>query len=79
MPAIIQGGRPADPRLARRTTRLVLVPIDLDMLDVKAGALAGVPVLVEACGAQQGHAVVVPTVHEPVGVQEAGFHHMRAR
>jgi hypothetical protein len=33
MPAMIPGGRPADPRLARRTTRLVRVPIDLDMLD----------------------------------------------
>jgi hypothetical protein len=79
IPAMIPGGRPTDPRLARRTTRLVRVPSDLDMLDVQAGALAGLPVRVQAWGAQPGHAVVVPTVHEPGGVQDAGVHQMRAR
>ena len=51
----------------------------MQTLGHKACALAGLPVIVEACGAHQVHAVVVPTVHEQVGVQEAGVHHMSAR
>ena len=78
LPAVIHGGCPADPRLARRTAGLGRVPIELARLGVTAGALAGVPVIVEARGAQQVHALVVPTVHEQVGVQDAGVHHMRA-
>jgi hypothetical protein len=54
------------------------IPINLEILDVKAGAPAGLPVIIEACGAQQVHAVVAPTVHEQVGVQGAGVHDMGA-
>jgi hypothetical protein len=79
IPAIIHGRRPADTRLARRTGRVLLVPIDLEMLDVKAGARASLPVIVSACGPQQIHPIVVPTLNEEVGVQEAGIHDMRAR
>ena len=74
MPAILYGRRPARTELAGRTSRLLLVPIDLDMLGVKTAPFAGLPVIVEARWAQQIHAVVVRTVHEQGGVQEAGVH-----
>jgi hypothetical protein len=50
IPAIIDGRRPAGAGLAGRTGRVRLVPIDLEMLDVKAGPCTGLPVIVEACG-----------------------------
>jgi hypothetical protein len=73
MPTIIDGGRPADTRLACWTARLVLVPIDGARLGVKAGALAGLPVIIEACGSQEIHPRVIPTLDAEVGVQEAGL------
>jgi hypothetical protein len=78
MLAVIDGGRPADAGLAGRTGRLVLVPIDREMLDVKAGALAGLPVRVEAGGPQEIDAIVVATLDEEVGVQETGIYNMGA-
>ncbi len=54
----------------------MLVPIDREVLDIKAGALAGVPVIIEACRPQQIHAIVVATLDQEVGVQEAGVDDM---
>jgi hypothetical protein len=76
--AVIDGWRPADTGLASRTSRVLLAPIDLDMLRVKAGACAGLPVTVEACGPQQIDAVVVATLPEEFGAQEAGVDDMGA-
>jgi hypothetical protein len=50
MLAVIDGGRPADTGLAGWTGRVLLVPIDLEMLGVKAGSLAGLPMIIEARG-----------------------------
>jgi hypothetical protein len=41
---------------------VLLVPIDLEVLGVKAGSLAGLPVIVEACRPQQIDAIVVATL-----------------
>ena len=57
---------------------MLLVPIDLEVLGVKAGSLAGLPVIVEARGPQQIHAVVIPTLDQEFGVQKAGVDDMGA-
>src|SRR5262245_55503695 len=43
IPPIISGRRPARAHLASRTSRVLLVPIDLEVLGVKTGCLAGLP------------------------------------
>ena len=70
--AVIDGGRPADTGLASWTGRVLPVPIDLEMLGVKASPGLGLPVIVEACGPQQIPTIVLPTLHEEIGVQEGG-------
>ncbi len=65
--AVLDGRRPADPGLASRTSRVWLVPIDLDMLRVKTGPCAGLPVIIEACGPQAIHAVVGLTIDQEFG------------
>jgi hypothetical protein len=42
------------------------------MLGVKASPGLGWPVIVEACGPQQIPTIVLPTLHEEIGVQEGG-------
>jgi hypothetical protein len=71
---MIQGRCPARTGLAGRTGRMGLGPIDLEVLGVKAGSFPGLPVIIEACGPQQIHAIVVPTADSEVGVQEASIH-----
>jgi hypothetical protein len=46
---------------------MLLVPINLELLDVKADALAGLPMIVEARGPPQVHAVVLWTLDEELG------------
>ena len=57
--AVLHGRRPTDTRLAGRTARVLLAPIDLEVLGIKAGPLAGLPVIVETRGPQQVHVVGV--------------------
>ena len=57
---VIEGRRPADAGLAGWTGRVLLVPINREVLGIKAGPLAGLPVIVEAGGPQQIHAIVAP-------------------
>ena len=52
------------------------VPIDREMLRVKAGSLAGLPVIIEARGPEQIDAVVLPTLDQEFGVQKAGIDDM---
>ena len=76
IPAIIDGRRPADTRLARRTGRLLLVPINLEVLGVNAGSLAGLPLIIEACRPQQIDAIAVATRDSELSVQKAGIRDM---
>ncbi len=62
IPPITRRRRSADTRLAGRTGRLWLAPINLEVLGVNAVPLAGSPVIVEACRPQQSDAIVVATV-----------------
>src|SRR5688572_15010621 len=50
IPAIIDGRRPADTHLAGRTACVLLVPIDREVLGVKTGSRAGLPVIIETRG-----------------------------
>ena len=76
MLAVIEGGRPAETGLAGGTGRVLPIPIDRELLHVKAGALAGVPVIIEARGPEQIDAVVLPTLDQECGVQNAGIDDM---
>jgi hypothetical protein len=51
-----------------------MVPIDLEVLGIKAGSLACLPVIIETRGPEQIHAVVLLTLDERFGVQKAGVH-----
>jgi hypothetical protein len=74
IPAMIHGRRPACTGLPSGADRVWLVPIDLEVLGVKAGPCTGLPVIVKACGPQPIHAVVVLTLNQPFGIQNAGVH-----
>jgi hypothetical protein len=71
--AVIDGRRPADTGLASWTSRVLLVPINLEMVSVKTGPCAGLPVIVEACGPQEIHAVVGLTLDQEFRVQKPGI------
>ena len=79
MAAVSHGGRPADPGLAGWTASVVPGPSTLAVLGVKAGPLAGLPVIVEARGPQESHVVALLTPDKQVGIQAAGVHEVRAR
>ncbi len=68
MAAVIHGGRPADPGLAGSTGRVLLGPINLEVLSIKARPLAGLPMIVERGGSQQIHAVGLRTLDQQLGV-----------
>jgi hypothetical protein len=48
------------------------------MLDAKAGTITGLSMIVELRGPLQIHPMVVLTLHEEIGVREAGVHDMRS-
>lgn len=52
IPTIIYRWCPAGTGLARRAGGLLLVPIDLEVLGIKAGPLTGLPVIIKARGAE---------------------------
>jgi hypothetical protein len=79
MRAILHGRRPADTGLPSRADRVLPVPIDLAMLGVTTGPLAGLPVIVEACGPQEIYAVVILTLDEQFGIKQAGVHDRETR
>ena len=74
IPAVIHDCRPANTGLTGWLGRVLLGPIDLEMLDVKTGPLAGLPVTVSGRGPQQSHAVVIPTLDQECSVQKTGVH-----
>jgi hypothetical protein len=58
---------------------VLVVPIALKVLGVKAGPYASLPGIVETCRPQQIHGVVILTLDRPFGIQQAGIHEMRTR
>src|SRR5262249_58953462 len=77
--AVIHRGRPADTGLAGRTDGVWLGPSNREGLGIKAGSLAGLPVIIEARGPEQIDALVRLTLDGPLGVPEAGVHDGGAR
>jgi hypothetical protein len=74
IPAMIHRRRPARTGLAGRTGRVLLVLLDLAVLGITASPCARLPVIVKARGPSSIYTVVVLTLDQPCGVQEAGVH-----
>jgi hypothetical protein len=74
MATVIHGRRPPSAGRAGRAGGVWLAPLNLAVLGVNAGPGAGWPVIVQAGGPQQIHAIGVATLDEEVGVQATRVH-----
>jgi hypothetical protein len=74
IPTIIESRRPTDTGLAGRTGRVLLAPINLKVLGIKAIPCAGLPVIVETRGPEEIDAVVIQTLDQECRVENARVH-----